>query len=39
MEALRCPPADTPIRVLSGGERRRVALTKILLEEPDVLAG
>ena len=37
MEALRCPPADTPIRVLSGGERRRVALTKILLEEPDVL--
>ncbi len=37
MEALRCPPADTPIRVLSGGERRRVALTKILLEEPDIL--
>ena len=37
MEALRCPPADTSIRVLSGGERRRVALTKILLEEPDVL--
>lgn len=37
MDALRCPPADTPIRVLSGGERRRVALTKILLEEPDIL--
>ena len=37
MDALRCPPADTPISVLSGGERRRVALTKILLEEPDIL--
>lgn len=37
MDALRCPPADTPIKVLSGGERRRVALTKILLEEPDIL--
>lgn len=37
MDALRCPPADTPIRVLSGGERRRVALTKLLLEEPDIL--
>jgi len=37
MDALRCPPPDTPISVLSGGERRRVALTKILLEEPDIL--
>ncbi|MBN2046623.1 MAG: energy-dependent translational throttle protein EttA [Anaerolineaceae bacterium] len=37
MEALRCPPSDTPIRVLSGGERRRVALTRLLLTEPDIL--
>jgi sulfate-transporting ATPase len=37
MEALRCPPADTPILVLSGGERRRVALTRLLLTEPDIL--
>lgn len=37
MDALRCPPGDTPVKVLSGGERRRVALTKILLEEPDIL--
>ena len=37
MEALRCPPAETPIRVLSGGERRRVALTRLLLTEPDIL--
>jgi ATP-binding cassette ChvD family protein len=37
MEALRCPPPDTPIRVLSGGERRRVALTRLLLTEPDIL--
>ena len=37
MDALRCPPGDTPIKVLSGGERRRVAVTKILLEEPDIL--
>jgi len=37
MEALRCPPADTPIRTLSGGERRRVALTRLLLTEPDIL--
>src|SRR5919206_2926988 len=37
MDALRCPPSDTPIRVLSGGERRRVALTRLLLTEPDIL--
>ena len=37
MDALRCPPADTTIRVCSGGERRRVALTRLLLTEPDIL--
>ena len=37
MDVLRCPPSDTPIRVLSGGERRRVALTRLLLTEPDIL--
>jgi ATP-binding cassette ChvD family protein len=37
MEALRCPAADTPIRICSGGERRRVALTRLLLTEPDIL--
>ena len=37
MEALRCPPGETPIRVLSGGELRRVALTRLLLTEPDIL--
>ena len=37
MDALRCPPANTPISVLSGGERRRVALTRLLLTEPDIL--
>ena len=37
MEALRCPPADTPVKTLSGGERRRVALTRLLLTEPDIL--
>ncbi|MDW8395877.1 MAG: energy-dependent translational throttle protein EttA [Anaerolineae bacterium] len=37
MDALRCPPPDTPVRVLSGGERRRVALCRLLLTEPDIL--
>jgi len=37
MDALRCPPPDAPIRILSGGERRRVALTRLLLTEPDIL--
>ncbi len=37
MEALRCPPGDSAIDTLSGGERRRVALTKLLLEKPDIL--
>jgi sulfate-transporting ATPase len=37
MEALRCPEPDTPVRVLSGGERRRVALCRLLLSEPDIL--
>lgn len=37
MDALRCPPADTPVNVLSGGERRRVALCRLLLDKPDVL--
>jgi sulfate-transporting ATPase len=37
MDALRCPPPDTSIAVLSGGERRRVALCRVLLTEPDIL--
>lgn len=37
MDALRCPPGETPVSVLSGGERRRVALCRLLLQEPDIL--
>lgn len=37
MDALRCPPGDTPVTVLSGGEARRVALCRLLLQKPDVL--
>ncbi len=37
MDALRCPPSDTPVKVLSGGERRRVALCRLLLKKPDIL--
>jgi ATP-binding cassette ChvD family protein len=37
MDALRCPPGDTPVGVLSGGERRRVALCRLLLRKPDIL--
>ena len=37
MDALRCPDGDTPVNVLSGGERRRVALCRLLLQQPDVL--
>ncbi len=37
LEALRCPPADEPVTHLSGGERRRVALAKLLLTQPDLL--
>jgi ATP-binding cassette ChvD family protein len=37
MDALRCPPSETPVKVLSGGERRRVALCRLLLQKPDIL--
>jgi ATP-binding cassette ChvD family protein len=37
MDALRCPEGDTPVKILSGGERRRVALCRLLLKEPDIL--
>jgi ATP-binding cassette ChvD family protein len=37
MDALQCPPDDQPVRELSGGERRRVALCRLLLREPDIL--
>ena len=37
MDALRCPPGDTSVKVLSGGERRRVALCRLLLQKPDIL--
>ena len=37
MDALQCPPGDTPVDVLSGGERRRVAMVKLLLAQPDLL--
>jgi sulfate-transporting ATPase len=37
MDALRCPPGDTPINVISGGEKRRVALCRLLLQKPDIL--
>jgi sulfate-transporting ATPase len=37
MDALRCPPGDTPVATLSGGEKRRVALCRLLLQQPDIL--
>src|SRR5512132_3275074 len=37
MDALRCPPPETPVKILSGGERRRVALCRLLLKQPDIL--
>src|SRR3954451_13879628 len=37
MDALRCPPGDTPCSILSGGEKRRVALCRLLLQQPDIL--
>jgi ATP-binding cassette ChvD family protein len=37
MDALRCPPGETPVHVLSGGEKRRVALCRLLLKNPDIL--
>jgi len=37
MDALRCPPGDTAVKIISGGERRRVALCRLLLQKPDIL--
>ena len=37
MDAMRCPPGDSPVKVLSGGEKRRVALCRLLLQMPDIL--
>src|SRR6201999_4505290 len=37
MDALRCPPGETSVSILSGGERRRVALCRLLLKQPDIL--
>jgi ATP-binding cassette ChvD family protein len=37
MDALRCPPGDTAVQIISGGEKRRVALCRLLLQEPDIL--
>ena len=37
MDALRCPPGNTPVKVISGGEKRRVALCRLLLQKPDIL--
>jgi ATP-binding cassette ChvD family protein len=37
MDALRCPPSETPVKILSGGERRRVGLCRLLLQNPDIL--
>jgi ATP-binding cassette ChvD family protein len=37
MDALRCPPGDSPVNILSGGEKRRVALCRLLLRKPDIL--
>ncbi len=37
MDALRCPPGETPVSVISGGEKRRVALCRLLLQNPDIL--
>jgi ATP-binding cassette ChvD family protein len=37
MDALRCPPGETQVKILSGGERRRVALCRLLLQQPDIL--
>jgi energy-dependent translational throttle protein EttA len=37
MDALRCPPPDTPVNIISGGEKRRVALCRLLLKKPDIL--